>query len=98
MEKKILFISEVSSNHSQDINRALKFIDESVAVGADVVKFQLFKINELFSKEVFLSNPEVSKRKKWELPLEFLPILSNHCKKKKFNLVVRHFILMQLMS
>ena len=45
---KTFFISEVSSNHSQDINRALKFIDVSATVGANAVKFQLFKINELF--------------------------------------------------
>ena len=49
----MFFISEVSSNHSQSIDRSLEFIDQSAAVGCDAVKFQLFKTEMLFSKEVF---------------------------------------------
>jgi len=90
---KTFFISEVSSNHSQDINRALKFIDVSATVGANAVKFQLFKINELFSKEVFVSKHEILERKKWELPLDFLPILSKNCKKKKIQFSCTPFYL-----
>jgi len=85
MTKNIFFISEVSSNHSQDIERALKFIDQSVSVGCSAVKFQLFKIEKLFSKEALDDNPETINRKKWELPLEFLPILSKHCSKRKIQ-------------
>jgi hypothetical protein len=40
INKSIFFISEVSSNHSQNIDRALKFIDKSVSVGCSAVKFQ----------------------------------------------------------
>ena len=78
----MFFISEVSSNHSQSIDRSLEFIDQSAAVGCDAVKFQLFKTEMLFSKEVFESNPETIKRKQWELPIEFLPVLSQRCKEK----------------
>jgi len=78
----MFFISEVSSNHSQSIDRALEFIDQSAAIGCDAVKFQLFKTEMLFSKEVFESNPETIKRKEWELPIEFLPVLSQRCKEK----------------
>lgn len=78
----MFFISEVSSNHSQSIDRALEFIDQSAAIGCDAVKFQLFKTEMLFSKEVFESNPETIKRKQWELPIEFLPVLSQRCKEK----------------
>ena len=78
----MFFISEVSSNHSQSIDRALEFIDQSAAIGCDAVKFQLFKTEMLFSKEVFESNPETIKRKQWELPIEFLPALSQRCKEK----------------
>lgn len=79
----MFFISEVSSNHSQSIDRAIEFIDQSAAIGCNAVKFQLFKTEKLFSKEVFDSNPETMKRKQWELPLEFLPILANRCQEKK---------------
>ena len=78
----MFFISEVSSNHSQSIDRSLEFIDQSAEVGCDAVKFQLFKTEMLFSKEVFESNPETIKRKQWELPIEFLPVLSQRCKEK----------------
>jgi len=44
------FISEVSSNHSRSLDRCIKFIDKSAAIGCDSVKFQLFKIDKLFSK------------------------------------------------
>jgi len=78
----MFFISEVSSNHSQCIDRALQFIDQSAEIGCNAVKFQLFKTEMLFSKEVFKSNPETIKRKQWELPIEFLPVLSRRCKEK----------------
>ena len=44
-----IFIAEISSNHNQDLNRALKFIDVAAEIGCDAVKFQLFKIEELFA-------------------------------------------------
>lgn len=78
----MFFISEVSSNHSQKIERALEFIDQSAAAGCDAVKFQLFKVEELFSREVFENKPETLKRKQWELPLEFLPVLAKRCMEK----------------
>tara|TARA_Y100000746_G_scaffold140277_1_gene120056 strand:+ start:659 stop:1513 length:855 start_codon:yes stop_codon:yes gene_type:complete len=78
----MFFISEVSSNHSQKIERALEFIDQSAAAGCDAVKFQLFKVEELFSKEVLENKPETLKRKQWELPLEFLPVLAKRCSEK----------------
>jgi sialic acid synthase SpsE len=85
MKRNIFFISEVSSNHSQDIERALKFIDQSASIGCSAVKFQLFKIEKLFSKEVLDNNPETLKRKKWELPLEFIPVLAKRCLDKKIQ-------------
>lgn len=78
----MFFISEVSSNHSQKIERAIEFIDQSAAAGCDAVKFQLFKVEELFSKEVLVNKPETLKRKQWELPLEFLPVLAKRCSEK----------------
>ena len=81
----IFFISEVSSNHSQNIDRALKFIDHSALIGCSAVKFQLFRVEKLFSKEVLDNSPETLQRKKWELPTEFLPILKRQCIKKKIQ-------------
>jgi len=79
------FISEVSSNHSRDLDRCIRFIDKSADIGCDSVKFQLFKINELFAKEAFIKKPEILDRKKWELPLEFFPSLKQKCKERKIE-------------
>ena len=89
------FIAEVSSNHLRDIDRSMKFIDTASKIGCDAVKFQLFKINRLFSSEILENSKEHRDRKKWELPIEFLPKLFNRCKEKNIQLAAPHFILMQ---
>ena len=52
MSKNIKFIAEISSNHNQSLKRCKKFIDVASNIGCYAIKFQLFKIDELFSKEV----------------------------------------------
>lgn len=73
------FISEVSSNHAQDLERCLRFIDVSSEVGCDAVKFQLFKVDRLFSPEAIRSNPSLEDRKRWELPVHYLSALKERC-------------------
>jgi len=80
--KSIDFIAEVSSNHSKDLSRCLQFIDSAAISGCSSVKFQLFKIRELFSPEALTFKPDLLKREEWELPLEFLPALAKHCHDK----------------
>ena len=76
------FIAEVSSNHSRNMDRALEFIDSASRVGCDAVKFQLFKIDKLFAPDILEKSKQHRDRKQWELPLEFLPVLSDRCKEK----------------
>jgi sialic acid synthase SpsE len=78
---KPYFISEVSSNHLQDIKRAKEFIKVSKEIGCDAVKFQLFKIDKLFASEILAKSEEHRKRKNWELPLSFFEELSNYAHK-----------------
>lgn len=77
----INYIAEVSSNHNKDIERSIKFIEAAAKANCTAVKFQLFKIDQLFSKEVLEKSEKHRSRKNWELPNEFLPILSEKCKK-----------------
>lgn len=77
-----LFVAEVSSNHGQDIDRCYAFIDAAADIGCDAVKFQLFKVDQLFSIEAREAHPELNHRKSWELPVEFLPLLKRRCEKK----------------
>ncbi len=71
-----MFIAEVSSNHHQDLNRCIEFVDTAARVGCSSVKFQLFKIDELFTAEVLAARPGHRERRKWELPVAFLQPLS----------------------
>ena len=47
-----IFISEVSSNHAKSLERCAEFIRISAEIGCDMVKFQLFRIDELFAPEI----------------------------------------------
>lgn len=73
----VKFVAEVSSNHNRDFDRSLKFIDAAKEVGCDAVKFQLFKLDELFAPEVIAKKPELQARRQWELPLEYIPKLAS---------------------
>lgn len=87
------FISEISSNHNSSLDRSLKMIKISSELGFDIVKFQLFKIDKLFSKEILDKSKEHRDRKKWELNENFIPILAKYCKKKKIKFCVTPFYL-----
>ena len=87
------FIAEVSSNHSRDLSRAIAFIDAAALAGCNSVKFQLFKIDELFAPEILKKSKLHRDRKQWELPLDFLPVLSNRCKEKKIQFSCTPFYL-----
>lgn len=75
-----MFIAEVSSNHHQDLSRCLEFVNCAAKVGCSAVKFQLFRLEKLFTAEVLKSSLEHRERIKWELPLAFLEPLANRCR------------------
>lgn len=77
----VRFIAEVSSNHNKDFKRCERFIETAKEIGCDAVKFQLFKIGRLFAPEILRTNEAIRKRKDWELPVEFIPLLSKKCRK-----------------
>lgn len=76
------FVAEVSSNHHQDLERCLQFIRKSAAIGCAAVKFQLFRVRDLFAPEALDYNPLLLKREAWELPVSFLPALSQCCREE----------------
>ena len=81
MESFPKYIAEISSNHSQDMDRIMKFIEVSASIGCDAVKFQLFEVEELFSPEAIKYVPAVLERKQWELPIGFFPDIKKECLK-----------------
>lgn len=73
------FVAEVSSNHHQDLERCFAFIRVAAGVGCDAVKFQLFRIDELFAPEILQRSEAHRARRQWELPPAFLPELRACC-------------------
>lgn len=75
---KVKFIAEISSNHNRDIGRMKEFISVSKDIGCSGVKFQLFKIDQLFAPEILNKSKVHRARKKWELPQQLIPELAEY--------------------
>lgn len=70
------FIAEISSNHNGDLRRCRQLVDEAARVGCTGVKFQLFRLDRLFAPEILRVSAKHRARRRWELPLRFLPELA----------------------
>lgn len=84
MEQPV-FIAEASSNHGRDLDRARAFVDAAADAGCDAVKFQLFKIDRMFAPEILAQSPKHRARAEWELPLDHLGPLAEHCSARKIQ-------------
>ena len=65
------FVAEASSNHGTDLARSLAFVDVAAELGCSAVKFQQFRIHELFAPEALRAAPHLLERVAWELPEGF---------------------------
>ena len=82
---KTKFIAEVCSNHNGNLKRALKFVDFAKELGFYAVKFQMFEINKLYSKDAQKLFKNAVKKRKRELPRHFIQKIYEHCKKRKIK-------------
>ncbi len=82
MFMNVNFIAEVSSNHHRDLQRCFDFIDAAAEIGCQAVKFQLFKIDQLFAPEILSHSAEHRRRSAWELPVSFLAPLAERCRQR----------------
>ncbi|MEW6072270.1 MAG: N-acetylneuraminate synthase family protein [Planctomycetota bacterium] len=64
-------VAEVSSNHHRDRERCLRFVDVAAECGCQAIKFQQFRVRELFHETALQYNPALREREAWELPEEF---------------------------
>ena len=92
MEQPV-FIAEASSNHGRDLDRARAFVDAAADAGCDAVKFQLFKIDRMFAPEILRQSPKHRARAEWELPLEHLAPLAEHCSARNIQFSCTPFYL-----
>ncbi|HEB90951.1 MAG TPA: N-acetylneuraminic acid synthase [Deltaproteobacteria bacterium] len=77
---RVRFVAEVSSNHGRDLDRALRFVERAAEIGCDGVKFQLFRIDELFAPEILRRSQAHRARRAWELPESYLAPLARRCR------------------
>ena len=74
------FIAEASSNHAQNLDRCLQFVEAAAQLGCFAVKFQLFKLDKLFCAEVLERSENHRQRRQWELPEAFIPKIAQRCR------------------
>ena len=87
------FVAEVSSNHNRDLARAIAFVDAASRIGCDAVKFQLFRVDELFAPEILAKSATHRARSQWELPEEFLPPLAARSRERGIQFACTPFSL-----
>ena len=92
MKNSVFIIAEAGVNHNGDIHIAMKLIDAAVSAGADAVKFQTFKTENVVSqtapkaqyqKEIGESNEsQFDMLKKLELDIDAHKTLLSYCQTK----------------
>lgn len=93
MSSPLRLIAEVSSNHDRSLDRSMRFIDVAVEAGFTAVKFQLFRIDSLFSPEARSHNPSLDERRAWELPEEFIAPLADRAHEQGIEFACTPFYL-----
>ena len=79
---KVFVIAEAGVNHGGDLKLAEKLIDIAVEAGADAVKFQAFRTNELIIEDVKKAPYQTQTTSKEESQTEML---------KKLEMSVEHY-------
>jgi len=97
---KVIIIAEVGVNHNGRIENAKKIIKNSAKAGADFVKFQLYKTEELLIKKTPLakyqkknssSNNQFSLLKKYEIDEKFIKKIKTFCNFLNIKMLVTPF-------
>lgn len=98
---KVLIIAEAGVNHNGDINLAKQLVDKAKVAGADIIKFQTFKLDSIVSKFAEMANYQkdnigkVESQKemltKISLPYEAFVKLFEYCNKKEIQFLSTPF-------
>jgi len=81
-------VSEIASNHAGDIELAKRYIEKSKEAGADIAKFQYFRVADGFFPR---DDPRFGQVKKAELSLDQLGELWDHCERVGIGFLVTPF-------
>ena len=84
-------IAEAGSNHNNDLSKAKKLIDVAADAGADAVKFQAFRAENMYPEESgaadYLDTDEslYDLVESMEMPYDWIPKLRDHCRKQEIH-------------
>ncbi|MDP4176903.1 MAG: N-acetylneuraminate synthase family protein [Bacillota bacterium] len=90
-------IAEAGSNHDGSFEQAKKLIDIAVDCGADAVKFQVFKAEKLYHKNVGMIDVPGGKidffdfLKKMEMSIKWIPELKRYCDERNIEFLFSVF-------
>ncbi len=82
-----LIIAEIGSNHDGKLDQARELIDVASESGADVVKFQVYRTENLYSED----DPLFAMMKASELPREWIGELAEYTKNKNLTFLASVF-------
>lgn len=98
---KVLIIAEAGVNHNGDINLARQLVDKAKEAGADIIKFQTFKLDSIVSKFAEMADYQKDNMgmvesqkemlKKITLPYEDFCELYKYCKNKDIQFLSTPF-------
>lgn len=101
MKNKVVIIAEAGVNHNGDLEKALQLIDVAANAGADYVKFQTFKTENLVQKNAEKAEYQVQNTKdnssqfdmlkKLEIPKEWYQLLMQRCKERNIGFLSTGF-------
>jgi len=91
-KKRIFIIAEAGINHNGELDKALQLVDIAASIGADAVKFQTFRTDEVTTDRAGLAKYQennlgraISQKemiKKFELPESDWPKIVSRCQEK----------------
>ncbi len=93
----VYVIAEAGSNHNRDLQMARQLIDVAADAGADAVKFQVFRAARMYPRSAGVSDylkvptPIVDIIAAMEMPYEWLPVLSDHCRARSVHFLATPF-------
>ncbi|MDZ4726916.1 MAG: N-acetylneuraminate synthase [Leptospira sp.] len=103
---KVLIIAEAGVNHNGDLNLAKSMIDIAAEAGADVVKFQTFKAENIVTKSALKAEYQIKNTgsddsqfamlKNLEISFEDHKVLIEHCKLRNIKFLSTGFDLESL--
>ena len=98
---RVQIIAEAGVNHNGSLKKALKLVKEAKKAKADFVKFQIFKAENLVTKNALKANyqkrslkdkeTQFEMLKKFELPYNNFKIIKKYCLKYKIKFLCSPF-------